>query len=73
MIALLVNYGVMRWVLASKWEHITGETEDRNGQWTGQDFKSYNTDGIQYTLLGPTRIFASSFFKPVYMVWSLAE
>ncbi|GJC78502.1 oligopeptide transporter 2 [Colletotrichum liriopes] len=56
MLALPINYGVMRWVIASKFDY---------GQWTGQEFKSYNTAGIQYALVGPKKLFASSFFKPV--------
>lgn len=65
MIALPVNYGVMRWVLASKFDYVSGQVEDPLGQWTGQDFKSYNTGGIQYALVGPKKLFASSYFSPV--------
>jgi hypothetical protein len=46
MIALPVNYGVMRWVLASKFDYASGKVTDLLGQWTGQDFKSYGTAGI---------------------------
>ncbi|RDW65068.1 OPT oligopeptide transporter [Coleophoma cylindrospora] len=65
MIALPVNYGVMRWVLASKFDYVSGKVTDPSGQWTGQDFKSYNTAGIQYALVGPKKLFASSYFSPV--------
>lgn len=65
MLALPVNYGVMRWVIASKFDYVSGKVVDPQGQWTGQDFKSYNTAGIQYALVGPTKLFASPFFKPV--------
>ncbi|KAF7536567.1 hypothetical protein G7054_g4406 [Neopestalotiopsis clavispora] len=65
MIALPVNYGVMRWVLDTKFDYVSGKVTDPLGQWTGQDFKSYNTAGIQYALVGPKKLFASSFFRPV--------
>ncbi|KAH6887606.1 OPT oligopeptide transporter [Thelonectria olida] len=65
MLALPINYGVMRWVIASKFDYVSGRVVDPQGQWTGQEFKSYNTAGIQYALVGPKKLFASSFFKPV--------
>ncbi|TEA16818.1 Oligopeptide transporter 2 [Colletotrichum sidae] len=65
MLALPINYGVMRWVIASKFDYVSGKIADPQGQWTGQEFKSYNTAGIQYALVGPKKLFASSFFKPV--------
>ncbi|ORY32181.1 OPT oligopeptide transporter [Naematelia encephala] len=65
MIALPVNYGVMRAVISSKFDYVSGKVADPAGQWTGQDFKSYNTAGVQYALVGPKRLFASTVFKPV--------
>ncbi|KAH7126019.1 OPT oligopeptide transporter [Dactylonectria macrodidyma] len=65
MLALPINYGVMRWVIATKFEYVSGQVVDPQGQWTGQEFKSYNTAGIQYALVGPKKLFASSFFRPV--------
>jgi len=64
-LALPVNYGVMRWVHASKFDYVSGAVVDPQGQWTGQDFKSYNAAGVQYALMGPKKLFASSFFSPV--------
>ncbi|EFX03567.1 putative plant-like oligopeptide transporter [Grosmannia clavigera kw1407] len=64
-VALPINYAVMRWVLATKFDYISGKKTDPQGQWTGQDFASYNTDGIQYTLVGPKRLFASPIFTPL--------
>ncbi|CAG8387696.1 unnamed protein product [Penicillium salamii] len=63
--ALPINYGVMRWVIASKFDYVSGKVKDPLGQWTGQEFKSYNTAGIQFALVGPRKLFASSFFKPI--------
>lgn len=64
-VGLVVNYAVMRWVLVTKFDYITGVKTDPSGQWTGQSFQSYNTDGVMYALVGPKRLFASSYFSPV--------
>lgn len=64
-VSLPVNYGVMRWILATKYDYITGAKTDPSGQWTGQDFQSYNTEGIMYALVGPKKLFASAYFSPV--------
>ncbi|CAG8158002.1 unnamed protein product [Penicillium olsonii] len=63
--ALPINYGVMRWVIASKFDYVSGKKKDPLGQWTGQEFKSYNTAGIQFALVGPRKLFASAFFRPI--------
>lgn len=55
----------MRWVLATKYDYVTGAKTDPSGQWTGQEFQSYNTQGIMYALVGPRKLFASSYFTPV--------
>ncbi|KAL2698715.1 hypothetical protein AAEP93_010103 [Penicillium crustosum] len=65
MLALPINYGVMRWVIATKFDYVSGKKKDPLGQWTGQDFQSYNTAGIQYALVGPRKLFASDFFRPI--------
>ncbi|KAJ7137021.1 OPT oligopeptide transporter [Mycena epipterygia] len=64
-IGLPINYGIMRWILDTKLEYLTGVLTDPSGQWTAQDFKSYNTAGIQYALVGPTRLFANSVYHPL--------
>ena len=46
-LALPINYGVMRWVVSTKFDYVSGKVADPSGQWTGQDFKSYNTAGKQ--------------------------
>ncbi|KAK7741861.1 hypothetical protein SLS53_004928 [Cytospora paraplurivora] len=60
-----INYGVMKGVLTAKYKYLTGELTDPSGQWTAQDFQSYNTAGVLYALVGPKRLFASSYFAPV--------
>ncbi|KAL4881631.1 OPT oligopeptide transporter protein-domain-containing protein [Aspergillus karnatakaensis] len=64
-LALPINYGVMRWVLATKFDYVSGREKDPLGQWTGQEFASYNTAGIQYALLGPRKLFESDYYKPI--------
>jgi hypothetical protein len=45
LLATPVNYADMRAVLATKMEYVSGRKVDPNGQWTGQNLLSYNTDG----------------------------
>ncbi|KAJ7443213.1 OPT oligopeptide transporter [Mycena galericulata] len=45
LVGLPVNYGVMRWILYTKYDYLTGVRHDPTGEWTAQDFKSYNTAG----------------------------
>ncbi|KAJ7137034.1 OPT oligopeptide transporter protein-domain-containing protein [Mycena epipterygia] len=59
-----INYGVMRWILDTKLDYLTGVLTDPSGQWTAQELKSYNTAGIQYTLVGPIRLFSNSVYHP---------
>ncbi|OCF42319.1 hypothetical protein I317_03823 [Kwoniella heveanensis CBS 569] len=65
MLAIPINYGVMRWVIASKFDYVSGRVADPQNQWTGQEFRSYNTAGVQYALVGPKRLFASEMYAPV--------
>ncbi|KAL5332425.1 OPT oligopeptide transporter protein-domain-containing protein [Aspergillus crustosus] len=65
MLALPINYGVMRWVLATKFDYVSGREKDALGQWTGQEFQSYNTAGIQYALVVPTKLFESNYYRPI--------
>lgn len=60
-----INYGVMKGVLTAKYKYLTGELTDPSGQWTAQEFQSYNTAGVMYALVGPKRLFESSYFAPV--------
>ncbi|KAJ7697833.1 OPT oligopeptide transporter [Mycena rosella] len=65
LVGLPINYGIMRWILETKFDYLTGIKTDPTGQWTAQDFKSYNTAGIQYALVGPTRLFANTVYRPL--------
>jgi hypothetical protein len=77
LLATPVNYAIMRAVLATKMEYVSGRKIDPNGQWTGQNLLSYNTDGegsktcyklttgVLYALVGPKRLFEAAMFKPL--------
>ncbi|KAJ5105173.1 hypothetical protein NUU61_002520 [Penicillium alfredii] len=53
-----MNYAVVRWVMDTKGDYLTGKKNDPLNQWTGQSLQSYNTMGVQYAVLGPKRLFA---------------
>ena len=46
-----VNYAVVRWVLDTKFDYLTGDKEDPAHQWTGQSLASNLTMGVQYVLI----------------------
>ncbi|KAJ7824588.1 OPT oligopeptide transporter [Mycena olivaceomarginata] len=50
---------------------VRGIKTDPNGQWTGQDLKTYNTAGIQYALVGPQNLFADARYKPLWYGFGL--
>ena len=60
-----INYGVIRWVLNTKFEYLTGAIKDPLNQWTGQSITSANTLGVQYAVIGPTRMFSQQIFRPL--------
>lgn len=53
-----VNYGVIRWILNTKGDYLTGAKKDPLNQWTGQNIQSSNTLGVQYAVVGPKALFA---------------
>ncbi len=65
MIGVPVNYGAMRWILNTKREFLDGTKADPLHQWTGQSLQSYNTMAVQYVSIGPARLFATSFDRPM--------
>ncbi|KAJ7730150.1 OPT oligopeptide transporter [Mycena metata] len=65
-IGIAVNYATMLWVLSTKLDYLREIKKDPNGEWTGQDLKSYNTAGIQYALVGPRNLFADASYKPLW-------
>ncbi|KAL1962100.1 hypothetical protein VTN77DRAFT_567 [Rasamsonia byssochlamydoides] len=63
-----INYGVVRWVLNTKFDYLSGAKQDPLNQWTGQAIQSYNTMGVQYAVIGPHRLFSQPLFAP--LPWS---
>lgn len=64
-IGVPVNYAVIRWVLNTKHEYLTGTDIDPLHQWTGQQLISDLTVATQYVLIGPKRLFTQDLFHPV--------
>ena len=60
-----INYGVIRWVLNTKFDYLAGNKKDPLNQWTGQSIVSTNTLGVQYAIIGPTRMFSQDIFRPL--------
>ncbi|KAI0185725.1 putative oligopeptide transporter [Xylaria flabelliformis] len=60
-----INYAAMRWVLNTKRDYLTGEIEDPAHIWTGQALAGYLTLGVQYVLIGPTKLFQQTQWKPI--------
>ncbi|KAK6951186.1 hypothetical protein Daesc_007717 [Daldinia eschscholtzii] len=60
-----INYAAMRWIMDSKRDYLTGAVEDPAHIWTGQSLASALTMGVQYVLLGPTRLFRQEQFRPL--------
>lgn len=63
-----INYAVIRWVMDTKGDYLTGKKSDPLNQWTGQSLVTSNTMGIQYAILGPSRLFAEAEMAP--LPWS---
>lgn len=63
-----INYAVIRWVMDTKGDYLTGEKTDPLNQWTGQSLRTSNTMGVQYAVLGPKRLFAEAEMTP--LPWS---
>lgn len=53
-----VNYGVIRWIINTKGDYLTGAKKDPLNRWTGQNIQSSNTLGVQYAVVGPKALFA---------------
>lgn len=63
-----INYAVIRWVMDTKGDFLTGKKSDPLNQWTGQSLRTSNTMGVQYAILGPKRLFAEAEMTP--LPWS---
>lgn len=65
LIGIPINYGVIRWVLDTKTEYISGEKKDPTNQWTGQQLAGSLTTGVQYVMIGPAKLFKQEIYRPV--------
>jgi len=50
-IGIPINYAVVRWVIDTKRDYITGVKTDPTHQWTGQDLQSSLSTSVQYVLV----------------------
>lgn len=57
LIGVPINYAALRWILLSKKDYLTGKKTDPLHQWTAQTIVSYQSNAIQYVVLGPKRLF----------------
>ncbi|KAF2164176.1 hypothetical protein M409DRAFT_68072 [Zasmidium cellare ATCC 36951] len=64
-IGVPINYGTMRWILDSKREYLNGTLTDPAHIWTGQTVASALSTGVQYVLVGPSRLFREKIFAPL--------
>lgn len=64
-IGIPINYAVVRWVLNTKFDYLTGAKKDPSHQWTGQSVQSTLSTSVQYVLVGPVRLFQEPTFKPL--------
>ncbi|KAI0143848.1 OPT superfamily oligopeptide transporter [Hypoxylon sp. NC0597] len=60
-----INYAAMRWIVDTKRDYLTGSVVDAAHIWTGQSLAGSLTMGVQYVLLGPTRLFQQEQFRPL--------
>jgi len=64
-IGVPINYGVIRWVLNTKADYISGIITDPLHQWTGQNLWTSLTTASEYVLIGPRRLFALPLYRPL--------
>lgn len=60
-----INYGTMRWILNAKRDYLDGTKTDPAHIWTGQSIASSLSTGVQYVLIGPSRLFREKIFAPL--------
>lgn len=60
-----INYVALRWIVDTKREYLTGAVQDPANIWTGQSLATSVTTGLQYVLIGPSRLFQEQIFRPL--------
>ena len=56
-IGIPINYAVIRWVIDTKFDYLTGEKDDPTHQWTGQSLASSLSTSVQYVLVVSFAVF----------------
>lgn len=51
LIGIPINYGIIRWVLTTKFDYLSGNIVDPTKQWTAQSLRSALTIAVQYVLI----------------------
>ena len=64
-IGIPINYAVVKWILVSKREILLGQAPDPTHQWTAQSLASSLSTSVEYVLIGPTKMFQQSSFRPL--------
>ncbi|POR34348.1 Oligopeptide transporter OPT superfamily [Tolypocladium paradoxum] len=64
-IGIPIDYAVIRWVLDTKTDYISGKLVDPTHQWTGQALASGLSMAVQFVLIGPARIFRQDIYRIV--------
>lgn len=65
LIGIPIDYAVIRWVLDTKANYVSGAEIDPTHQWTGQELARSLTSGVQYVLVGPARLFKQDIYRVV--------
>lgn len=65
LIGIPIDYAVIRWVLDTKTDYLSGAQEDPTHQWTGQSLATSLTTAVQYVLVGPARLFKGEIYRIV--------
>ncbi|CAG8491960.1 2461_t:CDS:10 [Ambispora leptoticha] len=65
-VGCLVNYWVMRMIIAAKRPYLDGTLDDPTGQWAGYNSQVFNTASIVWGLIGPAHTFGTeSIYHPL--------
>ncbi|KAI9596959.1 OPT oligopeptide transporter protein-domain-containing protein [Syncephalis fuscata] len=51
------NYGVLEWLVTSKFDILSGKTPDPSGQWEARNTKIFFSASIIWGVMGPARVF----------------
>ena len=65
LIGIPIDYGVIRWVLNTKRDYLSGLKKDPTNQWTSQSLTGSLTIDVQYVMIGPEKLFMQEIYRPV--------